>query len=207
MNVVVFGATGTVGREIVAQALERGHQVTAFSRNPQSMELDHPALSFARGDVLNREDVATAVAGQDAVICALGAGLKGGVRAPGTANIITGMQRHSVRRLVCLSTLGVGESGVHLNFYWKYIMFGMLLRNAFADHVAQEKSVQSSGLDWTLVRPSAYTDGPQTGRYQHGFDTQKRRLSLKISRADVAHFTMETLEKKRYIHHAPCVSF
>ncbi|CAM2005715.1 NAD(P)-dependent oxidoreductase [Acanthopleuribacter pedis] len=207
MNVVVFGATGTVGREIVNQVLARGHRVTAFSRNPQNMAMDHEALSFAQGDVLDPKAVAAAVAGHDAVICALGAGLKGGLRAPGTNNIIAAMQRHNIRRLVCLSTLGVGDSKVHLNFYWKYIMFGMLLRNAFADHVAQETAVQSSDLDWTLIRPSAYTDGPMTGRYQHGFDSTKRRLNLQISRADVAHFTLETLEQQTYIGQTPAVSF
>lgn len=199
MKVIVFGATGSVGREIVAQALADGYSVTAFSRDPQRLSLQHARLQLAKGDVRDGGDVRVAVAGHDAVICALGAGLKGDLRAPGTLNIISAMQHHGLRRLVCLSTLGVGDSAVHLNFYWKYIMFGLLLRRAFRDHVAQEQHVVASGLDWTLVRPSAYTDGPRTNTVQHGFGTEKRRLSLTVSRADVAAFTLATLKERLYL--------
>ncbi len=199
MKVIVFGATGSVGREIVTQALADGFFVTAFSRDPQRLSLQHARLQFAQGDVRDAAEVRAAVAGHDAVICALGAGLKGDLRAPGTLNIITAMQHHGVRRLVCLSTLGVGDSAVHLNFYWKYIMFGLLLRRAFRDHVAQEHHVVASGLDWTLVRPSAYTDGPRRNAVQHGFGPEKRRLDLTIARADVAAFTLTTLKKRLYL--------
>jgi len=71
---------------------------------------------------------------------------------------VEAMREAGVRRLVCQSTLGVGSSGQHLTFWWRYVMFGALLRRAFADHVAQEAVVEASGLDWTIVRPSAFTD-------------------------------------------------
>lgn len=199
MKVIVFGATGSVGREIVNQALVDGFAVTAFSRDPQRLSLQHARLQRVQGDVCDADAVRAAVAGHDAVICALGAGLHGGLRAPGTLNIITAMQQHGVRRLVCLSTLGVGDSAVHLNAYWKYLMFGLLLRRAFRDHVTQENHVVASGLDWTLVRPSAYTDGPRSNAVQHGFGPEKRRLSLKIARADVAAFTLTALKERLYL--------
>jgi len=103
---------------------------------------------------------------------------------------VQAMQRNGVRRLVCLSTLGVGDSRANMNFYWKYIMFGMLLHGAFADHVSQEKHVIRSGLDWTIVRPATYTDGERTGNYRHGFSATAKALKLKISRADVAGFVL-----------------
>lgn len=207
MKVLVFGATGTVGRELVRQALEMGHTVTAFARDPSKLEIKHPSLEIIEGDVMDSALVDRAVAGHDAVLVALGAGTKGQVRSTGTCNIIQAMQRNGVRRLVCLSTLGVGDSRAHLNFYWKYIMFGMLLRAAFADHVSQEEHVIRSGLDWTIVRPAAYTDGERTGNYRHGFPATAKGLKLKISRADVADFVLTQLADNGYVHMTPGVSY
>ncbi len=207
MKVLIFGATGTVGRQLVTQALEMGHTVTAFARDPSKLEIRHPSLEIIVGDVMDSALVDRAVAGHDAVLVALGAGIKGQVRSTGTRNIIQAMQGNGVRRLVCLSTLGVGDSRVHLNFYWKHIMFGMLLRGAFADHVSQEEHVIRSGLDWTIVRPAAYTDGERTGNYRHGFPATAKALKLKISRADVADFVLTQLADNSYVHMTPGVSY
>ena len=207
MKVLIFGATGTVGRELVTQALEMSHTVTAFARDPSKLETKHASLEIIEGDVMDSALVDRAVAGHDAVLVALGAGIKGQVRSTGTRNIIQAMQKNGVRRLVCVSTLGVGDSRVHLNFYWKYIMFGMLLRGAFADHVSQEGHVIRSGLDWTIVRPAAYTDGVRTGNYRHGFPITAKALKLKISRADVADFVLTQLTDNSYVHMTPGVSY
>jgi uncharacterized protein YbjT (DUF2867 family) len=85
------------------------------------------------------------------------------IRSQGTMNVIQAMQKHGVRRLICQSTLGAHESWSNLNFFWKRIMFGALLKPVFLDHELQEKLVRASGLDWTIVRPSAFADGPATG--------------------------------------------
>ena len=207
MRVLVFGATGTVGWELVTQALEMGHTVSAFARDPSKLEIRHPSLEIIEGDVMDSALVDQAVAGHDAVLVALGAGVKGQVRSAGTLNIIQAMQKSNVRRLICLSTLGVGDSRAHLNFYWKYIMFGMLLRAAFADHVAQEEHVMRSGLEWTIVRPAAYTDGERTGNYRHGFPAAAKGLKLKISRADVADFALKQLADGSCLHETPGVSY
>ena len=207
MKILIFGATGTVGRELVTQALEMGHAVTAFARDPSKLEIKHPSLEIIEGDVMDSALVDRAVAGHEAVLVALGAGIKGQVRSTGTLIIIQAMQRNGVRRLVCLSTLGVGDSHANMNFYWKYIMFGMLLRGAFADHVSQEEHVIRSGLDWTIVRPAAYTDGERTGNYRHGFPATAKALKLKISRADVADFVLSQLADNSYVHMTPGVSY
>ena len=206
MKVLIFGATGTVGRELVTQGLEKGHIVVAFVRDPSKLAISHANLEIIEGDVLDSAAVDLAVAGHDAVLIALGAGSKGQVRSTGTRNIIQAMQKSGARRLVCLSTLGVGDSNGNLNFFWKYIMFGMLLRAAFADHVSQEDQVIRSGLDWTIVRPAAYTDGERTGNYRHGFPATEKGLKLKISRADVADFVLAQLTDDSYIRMTPGVS-
>jgi putative NADH-flavin reductase len=206
MKVVVFGATGTVGRLVVEQALQAGHEVTAFTRNPARMTQRHEHLQVVHGDVTDLDTVQRAISEQDAVIVTLGAGRKGNVRADGTRTIVEAMARTSVRRLICQSTLGVGDSRSNLNFLWKYVMFGLLLRAAYDDHVRQEEYVKRSDLDWTIVRPSAFTNGPRTGRYERDFGTD-RKTKLKISRADVADFLVAQLTDASYLHRTPGISY
>lgn len=207
MKLIIFGATGSIGRELTEQALADNNAVTAFTRNPSKLDIKHNNLTLAQGDVMNSDNVRNAMRGHDAVLIALGAGRQGTIRSEGTRNIIQAMQQKGVRRLVCLSTLGVGESRGNLNFLWKYIMFGFLLRKAFADHLLQEQYIQQSDLDWTIVRPGAFTDGELTETYQHGFGPSAENLELKISRADVAHFMLRQLADNRYLHKTPGLSY
>ncbi|HEV8590684.1 MAG TPA: SDR family oxidoreductase [Pyrinomonadaceae bacterium] len=207
MKITIFGASGSVGREATKQAIEQGHEVTAFVRDPAKLGIEDVGLRIVEGDVMNAASVEQAVSGQDAVLCILGAGRKGKVRSQGTRNIITAMEKAGARRLICQSSLGVGDSSGNLNFFWKYIMFGMLLREAYADHVRQEEFVKQSGLDWTIVRPAAFTDGPRTGKYRHGFSGEALGLTLKISRADVADFLLKQLTDDTYLRKAPGLSY
>lgn len=207
MNILIIGSTGTMGRELVKQALASGHDVTAFARDPSKIESTDQRLKVAQGDVMDKATLERALPGQDAVLCALGAGGRGGVRAAGTRNLIEAMRKCGVQRLICLSSLGVGESRANLNFLWKYLMFGLLLRAAYADHVEQERIVRDGDLDWTLVRPGAYTDGERTGNYRHGFPTSATGLKLKIARADVADFMLNQLGNDSYLRMAPGISY
>jgi uncharacterized protein YbjT (DUF2867 family) len=207
MRVLVFGATGSVGRHVVEQGLSRGHDVTAFVRDPSGLDAGRAGLTVFRGDVLDAPSVEGAVRGQEAVLCCLGAGRKGGIRSEGTRNIIRAMEEAGVRRLVCQTTLGVGESSDNLDFFWRHVMFGLLLRGAFADHEQQEAHVKGSDLDWTIVRPAAFTDGGRTGAYRHGFSPTKEGLSLKISRADVAEFMLDQLTDETYLRQTPGLSY
>ncbi|MBL4725737.1 MAG: SDR family oxidoreductase [Rhizobiaceae bacterium] len=208
MKIVIFGATGTIGRVLVAQALSEGHAVTAFTRSGKFEGDQHANLSIVQGDVLDGKAVSAAIKGQEAVICTLGAGRNGVVRSKGTENILNGMKDHGVNRFICQSTLGAGDSAGNLNFFWKNIMFGMLLRPAMADHNLQENSVRKSDVDWTIVRPAAFTDGPVTGNYQHGFPgNSPKGLALKISRADVAHFLLKQLKSDAYLNQAASLSY
>ncbi|MEL4895368.1 NAD(P)-dependent oxidoreductase [Crocosphaera sp. Alani8] len=209
MKLVVFGATGNVGQQVVKQALEGGHEVTAFARNPLKLQIKHPKLQLFQGDVMDSARVEQALRGQDIVVCTLGSGkkLSGKVRSQGTKNIIEGMKRCGMKRLICQTTLGVGESWGSLNFYWKYIMFSFILRNVFADHQRQEKSVQNSGLDWTIIRPGAFIEGERTGKYRHGFPGTDKSSQLKITYADVADFILKQLVDDFYLHQAPSLSY
>ena len=206
MKLVIFGSTGSIGHQLVVQVLEQGHTVTAFARNPEKLEIEHANLTVIQGDALDSASVEKAVDGQDSVLCSLGA-MKGTIRSEGTRNIVRAMEKAGVNRFICLSTLGVGNSRGNLNFFWKHIMFGILLRRAYADHVSQEDYVKKSRLDWTIVRPGAFTDGNRTGVYRHGFPSTDKTIQGKISRADVADFILKQLTDRTYLHKTPGLSY
>ena len=171
-RIIIFGSTGTIGQHITVQALETGHHVTAFCRDKSKLPLDqHPNLTVVEGYVYNPAQVADALENHDIVIIALGSGKSrtSTVRSEGTKNIIAGMKQKQVQRLICQTTLGAGDSQGNLNFFWKRIMLGWFLKQVFLDHELQEEYVQHSGLDWTIVRPAAFTDEKRSGQYKHGF--------------------------------------
>jgi putative NADH-flavin reductase len=208
MKLIVFGATGTIGQHVVEQALSQGHDVTAFARNPSALDLSHERLTLNAGDALNPGDVAAAIRGHDAVLVTIGSSARTGtLRSDTTRNIIAAMQQHDVSRLICQTTLGCFESWANLNFFWKKIMFGWLIKDVFKDHEVQENLVRASDLEWTIVRPAAFTNGPATGAYKHGFGPDEPDLTLKIARADVASFMLEQLNDKTYLHDAAGISY
>jgi len=207
MNLLVFGATGSIGRLVVELGLKLGHRVTAFVRNPEKLDIKHENLKIVTGDVMDTNLVEKAVQGQEAVVCVLGGGRKGTIRSEGTKQIIKAMEKAGIQRFICQSTLGTGDSWGNLDFFWKHVMFGFLLREVFADHEKQEDYVKQSNLDWTIVRPGAFVNWEQTGNYRHGFSGDDKTSKLKISRADVADFLLKQLTDNSYLHKTPALSY
>jgi len=184
--------------------------VTAFARNATRLAVEHPKLNIVQGDVTDAAAVRDAVPDHDAVLCAVGAPafVRTTVRADGTRNIVRAMERAGVRRLVCQSSLGIGDSrAVPLPFFVKRIVIPIALRHGFADHERQEQIIRQSQLDWTIVRPATMTDGDRTGVYRRGFADTTERLKIKISRADVADFMLRQLTNDSYLRRAPWVSY
>jgi len=209
MNLLVFGATGGTGRQLVEQALAQGHTVTAFARTPAKLARQHAKLRVVPGDVLDPASVRQAMAGQDAVLSALGApaGEPAPVRSAGTRHILQAMEQAGVRRFVCLTTLGMGESRAALPFLYKYLLVPLLLRRAFADSELQEACIRQSRAEWTIARPATLTNGPRTGCYRHGFPATEPGLKIKISRADVADFMLRQLQDATYLRRAASLSY
>lgn len=203
MKVLVFGATGGTGREIVAQALEQGHILTAFARNPAIIVTKHENLKVVQGDVLDYPSVEAAVKGQEAVFSALGTRSlrKTTVLSEGTKNIVQAMDQHGIKRFVCESSLGVGDSKGQLGRFFNLLIVPLLLRNIYRDKEVQEQCIKQSNLDWIIVRPAALTNGPRTGVYRSGFLPAGR--FAKISRADVADFMLKQLTDNSYLRLAP----
>jgi putative NADH-flavin reductase len=209
VNLLIFGATGGTGRALVERALDQGHLVTALARKPTALAMKHGDLTVARGNVLDYGSVEAAVKGKDAVLSALGTKVlrKNTILSDGTRNIIGAMEKLGVKRFICESSLGVGDSKGQLGFLYNYILIPLFLRNIFADKEVQEKYIQQSRLDWIIVRPAALTNGPRTGVYRSGFGATDRSISGKISRADVADFMLKELTDNTYLRKTPGLSY
>jgi putative NADH-flavin reductase len=210
MNLLVFGASGGTGRELVRQALAQGHVVTAFARDPAKLDINHANLRVAQGDVADYAAVERAVKNQDAVICALGSSTplrRDPILIEGVRNIIDAMERTGGRRLIYLSFLGVRNGRNQLSFLGKYIVAPLVLRNVVADHEAKERLIKQSRLNWTIVRAPRLTNGQRTGAYRSGEGIGANSIIPTISRADVADFMLKQLTSDTYLRKAPGVMY
>jgi uncharacterized protein YbjT (DUF2867 family) len=201
-RVLVIGASGGTGRELVLQALERGHAVTAFVRDPRRFHMAHANLTVIQGDVLQYSSVAEAVRGQDAVLCALGHKrflYPTRVLSQGTRNVLLAMAAHGVPRLVCQTSLGIGDTAGRMGLYYTLFAIPVILPFYFWDKARQERLIAESGAAWTIVRPTALKNAPGRGDCRHGSDVGSLFWTLSIPRADVARFILDQLSEKRYV--------
>lgn len=213
MNVLIIGATGGTGRELVKQAVERGHTVTALVRKPEKLQKGQTGASAAhkimQGNVLDYESVSRAVEGQNAVLCALGHKRWLGpakILSEGTKNIIKAMESHHVSRLICETSLGVGDSYGRLGLYYTLFVIPIILPFYFWDKGRQEKIIRESSLQWTIVRPGPLNNRKGRNKYKHGEKVGNYIWTIGISRADVADFMLNQLKDETYLRKAPgCV--
>ncbi len=203
MKLALFGATGGTGEQIAQQALAAGHTVSVLVRDPAKLKPQDAKLIVITGNVLTQADVDKTVAGTDAVVCTLGNTSHNPemVVSRGTQHVITAMQQQGIRRLLVVSSLGVGDSKQNLSLTMRLLM-RTFLRKVLKDKEAQEELVRNSGLIWTIVRPGGLTDDARTGSYQVGVDSTLRG---RVSRADVADFVLRELTRNEFIGQAPAI--
>ena len=194
MKIVVFGATGGTGKQIVARGLELGHDVTAVARKPEAVQTKHDRLRVVKGDVLDSGSVSAAVAGADAVLSAIGPAdnkKPGTLISEGIKHMISACEQAGVRRLVFESGLMVGD-GTGLGFVSKMgvAMFRRLNKALCADKRIAEAALAASQLDDVIVRPPALGDLPAKGSYKAGIDAPIN-AAKKMAHADVADFMIK----------------
>lgn len=203
MHIALFGATGGTGRQVLDQALAQGYTVSALVRDPSKLA-EQTGLTLVVGDVLDQSATTRCIQGADAVICILGShGSREPIEAIGTRTILEGMREAGARRLVAVTSLGVGDSREQINWAFRMIM-DLTLKPIMMAKEEQERLIKTSGLDWTIVRPGGLTDGPRTGAYRFGRDRSIK--GGRISRADVADFVLRQLTDPAFIHQTPAVS-
>lgn len=198
-KILVFGATGGTGKEVVRQLLAGNYEVTAIVRNPDALEIQDSNLKVVKGDVLQPSAFEASVYGQDAVVSCLGARNTAPttIYSDGISHITALMHRYGIRRLVCLSAVAViipPKGSWLLKFVSRYLL-QKILKHAYADMLKMERIVSASDLDWTILRPPWLRDGPHTGKYRFSVHEYINR-PYKISRADLADFIVIHLEDK-----------
>jgi uncharacterized protein YbjT (DUF2867 family) len=203
MKILVVGASQGTGALATRLACERGHEVTAFARNPQKLPFEHARLTRRVGDFHDGAAVSDSVRGMDAVIITASVtSLKAFKEQPayfslGTAHVIAAMKVHAVKRLVVLSAFGVGESRRAMNVVLRTLVVGFLLKPAFEDHARQEAEVRASGLDWVIARPTRLTNGRASRKYVK--TAAVTAVPSAISRADVADFLVEAATTETWL--------
>ena len=207
-RILIVGATGGTGQQLVAQALERGYAVTALVREPSRLHVEHPQLTVVQGDVLDATSVEAAMRGQEAVLSALGHKrfiYPTRILSEGTRNILRAMETHGVPRLVCETSLGIGDSAGRMGLYFTFFLLPMILPFYFSDKARQERIIAESNVEWVIVRPGVLTNGEKRGRSRHGRHVGSFLWTVRISRADVADFMLNQLESDTYLRTAPGV--
>jgi putative NADH-flavin reductase len=172
MKILVIGSTGRTGRHVLAQGVERGHEITAFARRPELLA-GSTGLAAVRA----------AVRGQDAVIAAVG-----GSQIART--LIDAMRESGVRRLVMTSSRSVPATRPRLPVTLAWLFF----RAAYADLARAEGMLQVSGLDWSIARGTMLTGKPGAGRVHIDFEANATGGAMQLSRADYAMALLDTAE-------------
>ena len=208
MNIMIVGATRGIGRQLLDQALASGHTVTALVRDPQRLAAQHERLKVVKGDIRDPDSIAPAMAGQDAACCTIG------VKAPwirvtvfseGTRNLLQAMKKTGVRRLICVTGIGAGDSKGHGGFLYDCVFYPFVLSPIYADKDRQESLIRASDVDWTIVRPGFLTNGPLTENYRVLTNLTGVTAGW-ISRADIAHFILKELASNQYMGQTPLLT-
>jgi uncharacterized protein YbjT (DUF2867 family) len=207
MKVLVLGATGGTGRLIVHEAIVKGHSVVALVRS-KARAPDLPGADVIEGDVRDEGHLTRALDGCDAVVSSLGTGVSPfsevSLLTEATRALVPAMTRSGVRRLVCISALGVADSRGHGGFVFDRLFLPLLLRHAYKDKGRQEAAIRASSLDWVIVRPAMLTNNPARGSLRAVADLAGVSGG-KIARADVARFVVEQLATDAWLRRTPVI--
>jgi uncharacterized protein len=201
MNIIIFGATGMVGKQLVKQALFNGHHVKAFGRNVfTELNMEEKNLELIKGALFDEGEVSNAIKGCDAVLSALGGGFDGTdkTRTLGIKNIITQMKKNNVKRIVAIGGLGVlnFDDGTLLlekeDYPKEYLPVGL-------EHKKAYDYLNESGLDWTFVCPPNIINQEATGAFTTNANYPPEQNIYKINAGDLAMFMLNELGKNEYV--------
>lgn len=214
-RILIFGATGSTGREATSYALEKGYHVVALVRNPEKLDIQSEQVTVIKGLPTNIQDVRTAMQGCDAVVSLLSAlpekdsfSLKK-ITPPHTlekslSNAIAVMKEYNIKRVMTLSSIGAGNSFRYAPWYMRCMIRITNFKIVFADHGAQEKLLENSGLDWTIARPVALNNNESMGKLI--IDYLSTPKHFKISRKQLAKFFIDNLDTTTFNQKTPILS-
>ena len=198
-QIVILGANGGIGNQVVMQALAAGHQVTAILRTPSNLTIQHPNLHIIQGDVMQTGSLDEHLKGKDIIVSAIGKNSvkKTTLYSQGAKNLIEAMERTGVKRAFFISASGLDVNPTHsllVRLATKYLL-QVILRHMYADQRIMEDLIKKSAINWTIMRPPKLLDTPVTGKYRISTDGFLNN-GLTITRADVAHFIVHNLNSE-----------
>ncbi len=214
-KILLLGATGRTGKEVLALALENGYFVNILVRDSNKIQIAHPKLIVYEGDTRNHVDLCRAIVGCDAFISCLNISRKNDfpwapLRTPvdflstTMQNVIKNCKENNIKKLVFTSAWGVGDSRPYLPAWFVWFIDNSNLSPAYMEHERQEALVRNSGLDWTIVRPVVLTN-KKTFKFPKVILDNEQKPSLTISRKETAEFILEALENEKFVHTAPVI--
>ena len=206
MKILILGATGPTGQQLVIQALEKGHFVTAIVRDPLKLPVSHERLELRQIDIFDQNLLSQEIADQDAVLSALGTGrdLHSDFISRVMPVLIGAMDKANTRRLLFLSSVGVGDTKKLASFFSKMV-FRFFLKSILDDKFKADQLLRASNLDYTLIYPTSLTNGKKTGKYQAGTNI-KLPFYPRISRADVADFMLKEMVENKFIRQTAIIT-
>lgn len=212
MKIVVFGATGIVGKAVVNEALKKGHEVTVLTRNARKVTIRHEHLHIVEGNVADKNVVRTVLKDQEAVIQTLGIGGKGDGKPTSIVSeankiIMTEMEQMNVKRLIAISVIGAGNSLTFLPWIYRKLVLPLFMKwfqAVIDDKNRMEPMIKRSGLDWTIVRCTTVKERPATGKVNATLDG--KGLKFSISAADMAVFIVNQLTDNSFLKQNPTIS-
>lgn len=209
MKILIIGATRGIGSHLLEQSLEAGHEVTVLARDPAKLSRSDARLKVIKGDILEQHIMSSVMQGQEAVCVTIGVPITFSpvtVFSRGILNVIKAMQEHQLRRLICVTGIGAGDSKGHGGFLYDRLFKPLLLKTIYADKNLQEEYIRESGLDWVIPRPAGLTNGPRTGVYRV-LTNLEGITATRISRADVADFIITELAESKYTGQTPLLTY
>jgi putative NADH-flavin reductase len=211
MKILLLGGNGAVGQLALDEFLNANHDVKALVRNASTLTRKHARLTVVQGDPTNAADLENVLAGQDAVLSTIGArtNKKTTLRADVATNLLAGMKKHGVRKLVWLDAAGVGSSKKFVqrsSFLLGRIIMPLFLDNMYEDAAVADALIEKSDREWVIVRPMSFTNNAKTGRVSVVTDMSLTvQLRLRMTRADVAAFLVEQVLKDHYVGQMPII--
>lgn len=209
MRILVLGATGATGRLIVSKAVAKGYEVVALVRSKAKAE-DLVGAELVEGDARDPARLTRAIAGCDAVISSLGTAISPfkevTLLSTATSALVGVMEEQNIRRLVCITGLGAGDSRGHGGFFFDRLFLPLMLRKVYQDKDRQEDAIRASTLNWTIVRPTVLNDKPAQGGVRALTDLSGIHGGT-IARADVADFVVGQLVAETWVRKAPLITW
>ncbi len=207
LSVAVLGASGDIGKRVVALALERGCKVAGQTRSTGKLESLAGQVRVCACDPRDEVGLGRLVEGADLVVYALGVDSIGATTlfSDSTAALVAAMKNQSVRRLIAVTGVGVSETRGHGGLLYDWVIFPLFTRRRYADKERQERLIAASELDWIIVRPAPFTDRPAPGTLQVHTKITREVTLRRITRDEVAAFVVEQFESDAYLHQRPFI--